>query len=75
MGMMSSGMGTALRDISLNLPTIQLPFIGGAMDHQSVSEIRLPLQSESLTSPSGAKQADTHQAQVVRILDGAGLGY
>ena len=23
------------------------------------------------TSPSGAKQADTHQAQVVRILDGA----
>jgi len=40
------------------------------MDHQAVSTVRLPLETECLTGPGSAKQTDAHEAQVVRILDG-----
>jgi hypothetical protein len=39
------------------------------MDHQAVSTVRLPLETECLTGPGSAKQTDAHEAQVVRILD------
>src|SRR5262249_47053199 len=39
------------------------------MDHQFVSRIRLPLQGKRFAGASGTEQANTHQAQIVRVLD------